>query len=51
MQNEHLYYYNNIIVSNSELLQFKILKFIHNAAIARHSDWAKTYKIVQQSYY
>ena len=51
IQNNHLYYRNKIIVSNSESLYFKILKFAHDTAIAEHLDWVKIYEIVQQSYY
>ena len=51
LQNDCLYYCDNMIVLNSELLWFKILKFAHDAAVVDHLSWAKTYEIVQQSYY
>ena len=51
IQNNHLYYYDKMIVLNSESLHFKILEFAHNAAVADHSEHAKIYEIAQQSYY
>ena len=49
--NDWLFYQNNLVVLNFKFLQFKILEFAHNAAVAEHSDCMKTYKIVQQVYY
>ena len=49
--NDRLYYCDNMIVPNSELLWFKILEFAHDAAVAGHPGRAKTYEIVQRSYY
>ena len=46
-----MFYHNNLVISNSELLQFKILEFAHNVTIAEHSDHMKIYEIVQQVYY
>ena len=51
IQNNWLFYQENLIISNSESLQFKILEFAHNAAVTEHSDCAKIYKIIQQVYY
>ena len=51
LQNDHLYYCDNMIVLNSEFLQFKIFEFIHDAAVTDHLNQVKTYEIVQQSYY
>ena len=51
IQNNWLFYYDNLVVLNSEFLQFKILEFAHNAVIAEHSNHVKTYEIVQQVYY
>ena len=51
LQNNHLYYCNNMIVLNSKPLQFKILEFAYDTAVAGHPGQAKTYEIVQQSYY
>ena len=51
MWNDWLFYYNNLVILNFKFLQFKILEFAHNAAIAEHSNHTKTYKIVQQFYY
>ena len=50
-QNNWLFYYNNFVISNFKSLQFKILEFAHNVAVAEHSDHAKTYEIIQQVYY
>ena len=47
MQNNQLFYHNNLVVLNSESLQFKILEFAHNVTIAEHSDCVKIYEIVQ----
>ena len=47
IQNDWLFYQNNLVVLNFELLQFKILEFAHDIVIAEHSDHAKIYKIVQ----
>ena len=40
-----------MIVSNFDILQYKILKFAHNSTVISYSDWAKIYEIVQQAYY
>ena len=49
--NDWLFYWENLIVLNSEFLWFKILEFAHDAVIIRHSDHAKIYEIVQWVYY
>ena len=49
--NDCLYYHDNMIVSNSEFLWFKILEFIHDTAVVNYLSWAKTYEIVQWFYY
>jgi hypothetical protein len=36
-----------MVVPNSKLLRFKILKFIYNSPVVGHSGHVKTYKIVQ----
>ena len=45
IQNNQLFYWDNLVISNSEFLWFKILEFAHNAVIAEHSDCVKIYKI------
>ena len=40
-----------MIVSNSDILQYKIFKFAHNSTVTDHLDQAKIYKIIQQAYY
>ena len=40
-----------MIVSNSDILQYKILEFAHNSTVIDYSDWVKTYKIIQWAYY
>jgi len=47
IQNNQLFYQNNLIISNFKLLQFKILEFAHDVTIAEHSDHTKIYEIVQ----
>ena len=47
LQNNHLYYHDNMIVPDSKPLQFKILEFTHDTAVAGHPGQAKTYEIVQ----
>ena len=51
IQNDQLFYQNNLVISNFKFLQFKILEFAHNVVIAEHSDHTKIYKIVQWVYY
>ena len=51
IQNNYLYYYNNMIILNSKSLYFKILEFVHDAAIISHPGRAKTYEIIQRFYY
>ncbi len=51
IQNDQLFYQDNLIVLNFEFLWFKILEFVHDIMIAEHSDCAKIYEIVQQVYY
>ena len=51
MQNDWLFYCNNLVVLNFKPLWFKILEFAHNVVIAGHLGRAKTYEIVQQAYY
>jgi RNase H-like domain found in reverse transcriptase/Reverse transcriptase (RNA-dependent DNA polymerase)/Integrase zinc binding domain/Integrase core domain/Chromo (CHRromatin Organisation MOdifier) domain/Aspartyl protease len=51
IRNDRLYYRDTMVVPNSEPLRFKILEFAHDAAIAGHPGRAKTYEIVQRSYY
>ena len=46
IQNDWLFYQDNLIILNFEFLQFKILEFAHNAVIAEHSDHTKIYEIV-----
>ena len=45
--NDWLFYQENLVILNSEFLQFKILEFVHDAAVTGHSDHAKIYEIVQ----
>ena len=40
-----------MIVSNSDILWYKILEFTHDLTVADHSNQAKIYEIVQQVYY
>ena len=40
-----------MIVSNSDILWYKILKFAHDLTVVSHSDQAKIYEIIQQAYY
>ena len=47
IQNNQLFYHENLVISNFELLQFKILEFAHDVTVAEHSDHTKIYKIVQ----
>ena len=47
LQNNWLFYHNNLIISNFKSLRFKILEFAYNAVIAEHSDCVKIYEIVQ----
>ena len=49
--NNWLFYQENLIVLNSELLWFKILEFVYDVTVAEHSDHAKTYEIIQWVYY
>ena len=49
--NDQLYYRQKMIVSNSDILQYKILEFAHNSTVISHSDQAKIYEIIQQAYY
>ena len=51
MWNDWLFYCDNLVISNSEFLQFKILEFAHDITIAEHSNHAKIYEIVQWIYY
>ena len=51
LQNNQLFYCNNLIILNSKFLKFKILEFAHDIMIAEHSNHAKIYEIVQQIYY
>jgi len=51
IQNNQLFYQENLVILNSEFLWFKILEFAHNAVMTEHSDCAKIYEIVQQVYY
>ena len=46
IQNDWLFYHNNLVILNSEFLQFKILEFAHNVTVAEYSDCMKTYEIV-----
>ena len=46
IQNNWLFYCDNLIISNSEFLRFKILEFVHNVAIAEHSNHVKIYEII-----
>ena len=45
--NDWLFYQDNLVISNSEFLWFKILEFAHDITVAEHSDYVKIYKIVQ----
>ena len=47
LQNNQLFYHDNLIILNSEFLRFKILEFAHDAAVVEHSDYVKIYEIVQ----
>ena len=38
IQNNQLYYKQKMIISNSDILQYKILEFAHNSTITDHSD-------------
>ena len=51
LQNNWLFYCDNLVILNFESLRFKILEFAHDVTIAEHSNHAKIYKIVQQIYY
>ena len=46
IQNDQLYYKQKMIVSNSDTLQYKILKFAHNSTVISHSNQAKIYEII-----
>ena len=49
--NDWFYYKQKMIISNSDILQYKILKFAHNSTVIDYSDQVKIYKIIQQAYY
>ena len=49
--NNQFYYKQKIIVSNSDILQYKILEFAHNLTVVSHLNWVKIYEIVQWAYY
>ena len=51
LQNNQLFYCDNLIILNFKFLRFKILEFAHDIMIAEHSDHVKIYEIVQQVYY
>ena len=51
IQNDQFYYKQKMIISNSDILQYKILEFAHNSTVISHSDQAKIYEIVQWAYY
>ena len=51
IQNDQLFYQDNLIILNSESLWFKILEFAHDAVVAEYSDCAKIYEIIQWVYY
>ena len=46
IQNNQFYYKQKMIISNSDILWYKIFEFAHNLIIADHSDWVKIYEIV-----
>ncbi len=51
IHNDRLYYRQIIVVSNSDLLRFKIVEFAHDSTVAGHPGRAKTYEIIQRAYY
>ena len=46
LQNNWLFYCDNLMILNSEFLWFKIFEFAHDVAVAEYSDYAKTYEII-----
>src|SRR5947207_11519874 len=40
-----------MVVPNSDPLRFKILQFAHDSPVAGHPGRAKTYEIIQRTYY
>ena len=40
-----------MIISNSDILWYKILEFAYDSTVINHLSQVKIYKIVQQAYY